>query len=220
MKKLLSLLVLVALVSVQPIYAQVYLGLKGGYTDAWQEYGDVNLPEDAETHVKGFNVTAQVYIQKGDVFQFGIEPGLVRRGAACVPGWNGGLNPIFDGESKFFLSYVELPVMVMARTPFYHKRFELFGKFGYGPSVMVKAVREDIPNDGIRPPSRVDMRTRSTVLNRWDHGISGGLGFGVNLKSSQIFVETGFYMGMRDAERFNRSRNRSIDYSIGYRLSI
>ena len=77
--------------------------------------------------------------------EFGVEPGFIRRGAACVPGWNGGINPepIFPGDSKFVLDYIEMPIMAKFNLPLFKDKFEISGKAGYGGSMLVKSIREN-----------------------------------------------------------------------------
>ena len=54
------------------LQAQFSLGIKGGYTNAWAEYGDIGLPEDAKIDVDGFNLSALAYIKINTYFQIGI----------------------------------------------------------------------------------------------------------------------------------------------------
>mgnify|MGYP006109898727 CR=1 FL=1 len=85
--------------------AQISVGLKSGYTRTWQNYGDVVFPEGAKTHIHGFHVTATTYLNINRYIEVGIKPGFIRRGAACFPGWNVGinLNTVFPGDTKFIL---------------------------------------------------------------------------------------------------------------------
>ena len=117
MKKLKLLCLLFTFLFIQESNAQISIGIKGGYSRAWQNYGDVVVPDDAITHIHGFHANLQGYYAFNKYFQIGIEPGFARRGAACIPGWNGGINPnpIFPGDSKFFTQ--------LCRTSFNDKRF-------------------------------------------------------------------------------------------------
>jgi hypothetical protein len=87
--------------------SQSYIGMKGGFTNAWPDYGDAILPENAQTSVNGFNFTLMYYHSISKHFQIGLEPGYTQRGAACFPGWQ----PLFLGDTKVNLNYAELPVM-------------------------------------------------------------------------------------------------------------
>lgn len=196
------------------------IGIKSGYTDAWQHYGAVPLPPDAETHVRGYNVSLEYYKELNKWLNIGIEPGVVRRGAACVPGWNGGIEPIFEGDTKWFLTYAELPVAAQASIPLFSTNFRVFAKAGYGLSYMIAGKQETI--DFRMPQSTVeDMNLKnSSLVNRLDHGFYSGVGLAYQLKSHQIFFEFDFYTGMRDAERFNTSKNRDSDFSMGYRFNL
>ena len=95
------------------------------------------------------------------------------------------------------------------------ERIEVFGKLGYGASFLVGGQREDTPNND-EPITRTDIELgENSILNRWDHGAYGGLGIGLNLGKTQIFVEGDVYAGFRDAGRANFSQNRSISVNFG-----
>jgi hypothetical protein len=203
------------------VHAQVNIGVKGGFTDARQEYGEVDLPENAQTHIKGYNFSALMYFSLGKNLNLVLEPGLTKRGAACIPGWNGGIAPVFEGDTKFLINYIELPVKLMMSKRLFQDRIEVFGKIGYGTSMIAKAMRQNISLQGIEDPFKTKIElSRFSILNRWDHGISAGLGFGINFPFGQIFLESEYYHGLRDAERFNKSQNRSFDFSLGYRMNV
>ena len=216
-----AIIITMALFLVSGLNAQVTVGLKSGYTRAWQNYGDVVLPDDAETHVHAYNVSGLLYVPLYTHFKIGIEPGYIQRGAACVPGWNQ-ISPVFEGDTKFFLNYVELPVMVAVNYPFLNNRLSVFGKAGYGISGISTAIREDFPNvtDDIPTRTRIEMG-KNSILNRFDHGMYSGIGLGYNFGTNhQFFIESNYYYGLRDAERFNASKNRGVNIDIGYSFSL
>jgi hypothetical protein len=196
--------------------AQLSIGVKSGYTRAWQNYGDVIVPSDAVTHVHGFHATALTYWKFNRYFEIGIEPGFIKRGAACVPGWNQGINPnpVFPGDSKFLLDYIELPLMIKGNLPLFKGKLAIFGKLGYGNSILVNAIRENETSG-----ERTDM-TKSNQIRRWDHGLYSSFGFGVNFKSSQLFVSSDYYYGLINAEGFTTSKNRSLNFSVGYSITF
>ena len=200
------------------VQAQVSVGVKGGFTRAWQDYGDVQLPEDAETDIAGYNVSLLANYRISKFLSVGVAPGLVQRGAACVPGWQ----PIFEGDTKFFLQYAELPVMINADIPLISEKLTLTGSLGYGASAMVSAYREaEIFILPVEPPTRTPMEIGGdSFLNRWDHGAYANLALGYQINRHRIFLESGYYMGMVDADRFNTSKNRSLNFNVGYMISL
>lgn len=199
------------------VQAQFSLGIKGGYTVAWEYYGEILLPDDAEIDVRGFNISALAYYQLNRFLRVGIEPGYVQRGAACVPG----SFPVFRGDTKFYLDYAELPIMASFHLPILKNKFEISAKTGYGAAFLIKAIREQALFGPDEPPIREKMELgENSILNRWDHGFYGGIGIARNLGTHQIFLESDFYLGLVDAERFNTSKNRSIDLNIGYRILL
>ena len=140
-----TMLFIFATVLSAQLHAQLSFGASSGYTRAWQNYGDVVLPDDAVTHIHGFNAEFQMYYQLNRFLSLGVEPAFTRRGAACVPGWNGGINPnpIFPGDSRFLLDYVEAPLMIQGNFGFFNNRFVVQPALGYGWSMMVNGREGD-----------------------------------------------------------------------------
>jgi len=146
----------------------------------------------------------------------GVEPGFTQRGAACVPGWG-----IFINDSKLFLNYVELPVMISANLPVYKATIEAFGKLGYSLSMITSAYQEVVSLVGDEPPVRTKMNvSNNRGLNRWDHGILGGLGIAYNVGRNQIFLEARYYYGLRNVEPWNFSQNRTLQFGLGYLMCL
>ncbi|MBO3697784.1 hypothetical protein [Roseivirga sp. E12] len=199
--------------------AQISVGFKAGYTRAWEKY-DVDVPEDARIHVTGFNISGMVYLKINDHLSLGIEPGYVERGAACVPGWNA-IDPGFRGDTELFLKYAELPIMAQGQLPLLKGRLEVFGKVGYGMAYLTTAFEKITDLDGIVAPTRSKLDLSSDDrLNRLDHGIHGTIGLSKTLGKGRVFIETAFYSSVRNADRNNFSRNRNLNFNLGYLLSL
>ncbi|MEM9917494.1 MAG: outer membrane beta-barrel protein [Bacteroidota bacterium] len=219
MKRSIYYCLLLAFCSVYQLNAQMSLGVKGGYTKAWEDYGDVELPEDAEIHVEGFNVSLTAFWKFNRYLSVGVEPGFVQRGAACVPGWM----PIFEGDTKFFLNYVEMPLMAMGHLPLFGDRLELFAKGGYGLSYLASATREETIFNGENPQvtrTKMELGGENSILNRWDQGIYTGLGVACKIGPGQVTLEGNYFHGLKDADKTNTSENRSISWNIGYRINL
>ena len=198
-----------------PSFAQFSLGIKGGFGEAHEDYGDVDLPEDADIDIASFNVAAIAYYSFNPYFSVGVEPGYARRGAACIPGWE----PIFTGDTKLLFDYAELPLMAMGRLPI--KQFEIFAKIGYGAAYMLKAVEEVDNIEDPDSPFRTDIDfSNPTRINRWDHGLYGGVGVGYNYKIHQIFLVLDHYRANRNADRTTTSKNRSLNLNLGYQIRL
>ena len=202
------------------VNAQITVGIKSGYTRAWEKY-DVEVPEDAEIHVKGFNIAALAYLKLNNFLSIGIEPGYVERGAACIPGWDGGIDPGFDGDTELFLKYAELPFMLQGNLPLFKGKLEAFGKAGYGLAYMTAAYERTVDLDGINPPVRNKLDLSNNVrLNRFDHGFHGTVGMGYKLGNGQIFIETAYFGSFSHADRANFSRNRNLNFNLGYTIGL
>ncbi len=192
--------------------AQYTLGLKGGYTRAWEAYGDVGLPEDAEIQVDGLNLSLLAYRNVGKFFTVGVEPGFIERGAACIPGFQ----PIFEGDTKFLLKYTELPVFFGATVPVFNTGFDISAKAGYNVAYLQTAYQE-VTNFQDNTTTRTKMGLKnSEILRRWDHGLKAGAKISRSFGKSQLFLGTDYFHGLIDAEKSNTSQNRSIEFYLGY----
>ncbi|MEL6865682.1 MAG: outer membrane beta-barrel protein [Bacteroidota bacterium] len=196
--------------------AQFSFGVEGGFTRAWEDYGDVDLPEDAEIHIDGFNISALAYYRIHRYISLGVEPGFVRRGAACIPGWE----PIFTGDTKLLLNYVEMPLMCSANIPLFKSPFEIIARTGYGFSYLASA-EEQFTNfaDGSVISDEVPLGENSR-LNRWDHGWYNTFGVAYAFGPHQVFLNTDFFLGFKDADRFNTSQNRNVNLNVGYMIRL
>lgn len=203
--------------------AQISVGASAGYTRAWQNYGDVVLPDDAVTHIHGFNSELHVYYKLNRFLSFGIEPAFARRGAACVPGWNGNINPnpVFPGDSRFLLDYLEAPIMIQGNVEFFSNRLFVQPALGYGWSAMINATEELINISTGEVESTRDMPIgMNTDFNRWDHGLHGALKVGWKIGRHSIFAASTYYYGFKNAEGWNTSKNRALNFNLGYSFSL
>lgn len=193
--------------------SQISLGLKSGYTKAWDYYGNVNLPADAEIHIHSRHLSLMVYKQMNERYSLGIEPGYVKRGAACVPGWI----PTFVGDSRIFVDYLEFPVLINMNFNLVENDLILRVKMGAGVSMGVHA-EEEVTLLGSDEPSTINDLDFNQIggLNRWDCGMYSGLGVSYQIKNGEIFIESSYYHGVRDIDPNTTSENRSINISLGY----
>lgn len=202
--------------------AQLRIGIQGGLSNAWEEYGDVGLPDDAEIDIRGFNISGMVYYEVNTYLSLGVEPGYSKRGAACIPGWNNERIPFFNGDTKLFLHYIEMPLMVEGRFPLWKDKLDVFGKLGYGASFLGSAFEETVdlssdPEETFR--SRIDL-ANSESLRRIDHGLYSAAGFRLHFSKQSLFVSVNHYRGLRDADPENKSLNRDLGLRVGWMMVL
>ena len=157
------------------------------------------------------------YFELNKTFSVGIEPGYAQRGAACVPGII-----IFHNDATVYLNYLELPLMISAKFPMFNNKFEVLGKAGYGISKVLNGY-EEYRDTGFEAPEKYPIDfTNPFGINvyKWDNGIYGGLGFGYNLGANQLFMESTYYIGMKDVDKYATSKNRSIHFGLGYMINL
>ena len=208
MKKLIVLCFVLVISS--SCFSQLSVGVKSGYTKAWDYYGNVNLPPDAEIHIHSRHLSLMAYKQMNERYSLGIEPGYIKRGAACVPGWI----PIFVGDSRIFVDYIELPVLINMNFNLIKNRLILRAKIGAGAAIGIHAEEEVTLIGSDDPPivTEIDFRR----LNRWDYGLYNGLGLSYPIGNGELTIESSYYHGIRDLDPNTTSENRSFNLSLGY----
>jgi len=211
--KIKNLLLLVALFGMSlNAFAQTYVGFKGGYTNAWEDYGEFTPPEDADISIDGFHAALTIEKNIGKYFSLAVEPGIIKRGAACVPGWQ----PIFLGDTKLHLQYAELPIYAGVKLPLLKQKLHLSLQAGYSASYLYRGVEEVIEFNSEEPPTKTVLVLKDdNRLNRWDHGASIKTGIQYNMGIYQINLSGSYYMGSVNADVWNDSLNRNINYSLG-----
>lgn len=198
--------------------AQFSIGINEGVVRAWQNYGESVLPENAVTHVFGYELTTFLKYKMSKSFSFSSNLGLQRRGAACVPGWE----PIFEADTKFYLTYLDVPLILNYHLPILNQKLELIGSLGYGFAYLIKGVREEMVNFSGTKVTRttMDLENSKTIINRFDHGFHTGLSLGYNIGRSQLLLSSRYYYGLVDAERFNTSKNRALNLTLGLNFNL
>lgn len=216
MKTFRNLLVVLSCFSVISLQAQFVIGIKGGTTRAWEEYGDVDTPDGANIHVDGFQLSAMAYYKLNKTFWFGAEPGWVERGVACEPGFI-----IFNSDTKLRLNYVEMPVFAMAQIPLYKDKVVLRTKTGFGAAYVASAFREVRDLNNIEPTVRSRLTfDNEGAMRRWDYGFYGGLALSYTSGKHEIMLDGNYYHGLPDVDAIFTSRNRTVNISLGYLIHL
>lgn len=196
--------------------AQLSVGVKSGYVRAWQDYGDVILPEWAQTHIHSYQASVLLHYQLNKHLEIGIEPGLVQRGAACEPGFS-----TFNSDTEIHLNYAELPLLMTFKVPFCQDRLEAYAKGGVGTSFILTGYRQVNVFSSNEDPQQTKLNfTGFRAPRRWDIGFHGGMGISCRIGTGKILLESTFYGGMRDFAAPLSSQNRSIFVGLGYLYSL
>lgn len=209
-------LVIIICLFFSPLEAQYVLGVKGGITKAWEEYGNVDLPDDANITVTGLQLSASLYYKITSKLWMGAEPGYVERGAACKPGF-----VIFNRDARLRLNYVELPFFVAMHLPLVKNKLFIRPKAGFGAALVLSAFEEQID---LETGSRVG-RNRlyfdgEDPMRRWDYGLYTGLALSYAIGKYQVLIEGNYYHGIPDVDFNLTSRNRSLNASLGFMLYL
>ena len=216
MKMIKNLLILFSVSLFIQSQAQLSIGAKGGYSNSWEQYGNVELPQGANTDIDTYNVAILSYWKVGENVSLGSEPGIAQRGAACIPGWF----PVFEGDTKLFVTYVDVPFMCKFDIPVISEKLWLSARFGAGPAIAVSAFEETIVSGGDDEPVRSDVVIGGRDVNRWDVGARSALAIEHSFSMGNIFVEGSYYHGFMDVAPFTTSKNRTLSLNLGYIFSL
>lgn len=216
MKTIQSLLFLsISLISSQA-FCQFSFGIKSGYVRAWQDYGDVLLPDGARIHVHGFQASTMIYYQINKHVRIGAEPGFVQRGAACEPGFS-----TFNSDTEIHLNYADLPLFCTFVVPMCQNKLEAFWKVGAGTSVILSGYRQvNIFTNDNTPQQTKLLFSGPFPSRRWDFGVYGGLGVALNVGHNQFRLESNFYGGATNFAQRAISENRTVFIGLGYLYSL
>ncbi len=202
------------------LQAQFSIGVKSGYTRAWQNYGENRalLPEGAKIHVHSMNIALPVYYRLSKHWQIGLEPAYAGRGAACVPGFGLPPEPSFKGDTRFKLNYVEMPLSFRFEQALGGDRLSLFVKAAYGFSYLFSGISEIIDLETGQILYTVDV---TKTLMRWEHGAYAGLGLSLKLSPSlECILTSEYYHGFVNVDPFLPSKARSLSFNLGAVLSL
>lgn len=206
-------------------FSQIEIGIKGGYTNAWPGYGDLELPNGAETHISSYNVSlfldGTIRSTGNGQLGYSLSPGFVKRGAACFPGWT-----LFVGDSRVFLNYIELPIQLTYKLDLGTKGLTLIPSAGYGISYLASAFSHTPTVDQwgqlvhLVAPIAIG-EDNLEAYNRLDHGIHLSARLVKELLTHHlIFFESAYYHGMTDYDPQNVSKNRNINLNFGFGYRI
>lgn len=187
--------------------AQFFAGIKSGFTRVIGNSGVANL--SGNIHSPNFSTLA--YFEINPHFKIGLEPGFVKKATDWLP------TMAFANYNRHLLNYLEAPFMLSFDIPLYQNKIELFGKVGFGPSYLIGSKNENITFG--QESSTISNHDTSQV-ERWDIGFYGSFGFAYNIGISQLFLEAIYYHGLQNVYAAIESKNRNINFGIGYLIKL
>ena len=204
---------------VNNIQAQLTFGIQGSYQNAWQDYGD-DFDGNGQK-IKGYSTSLLAYYTVGNNIELGTEPGYVRRGAACEPGFFID-NPYLSGDATLYANYLTAPVFVKTRKSIFKGSLDIFVKGGGGPSWLVDGYRQLDLEWGPADDTQIqDINfDEETNLRRLDVGLNAGAGFEVRLGPGAVQFSYEYYHSLRDMNEEMTSKNRSMGYALGYVIRL
>lgn len=203
---------------------QTEIGFKGGLTNSWPSYGELELLTNSKTNVSGYNLSLLVGMSINDKLGFSFQPAFIKRGAASILWANGsgfGLMPVFESDLKVFLNYFEIPIFINKKFRF--KSTNIIPSFGYGLSFLNSASVYLDDKSGTRTfVSNIEIGNDSEEsLNRFDHGFYFSIRIDQEIvKNYFMFFESAYYLGMTDHDKLHSLKNRSVNFNFGFSYII
>ena len=201
--------------------AQFSFGIKGSYHSAWQEYGNDFGGNGNDLKIKGFSTSLMAYYAVGKHIEVGTEPGYIRRGAACEPGFFLN-NPYLTGDATLYANYLTVPLFIKTKIPLFKGCASIFVKGGGGPSYLVDGYRQvnlQWMPDGTTQIQDINFEEEPS-LRRWDWGLNGSAGLGVNLGPGALQVSYEMYRSLMDMNKELTSKNRNAGFALGYVIRL
>jgi hypothetical protein len=135
-----------------------------------------------------------------------------------------------DGTNNGYsrtLNYIELPLLAHLSWGKEKKGFQFF--INLGPQISF-LIGDSEKSEGIwkaegRPES-IRAIYGKEIENKFDYGITGGLGIELKTKAGNFFIEGRYYYGLADIfnnsklDDFGRSANKTINVRLGYSIVI
>jgi hypothetical protein len=213
------LILILSLVYNNNVIAQYNVGVSAGMTKSWENYGEVETPEDAELHIYGKYVTFRAYKGLNRNFQIGLEPSVTQKGARCEPGFF-----VFNSDTYLYLNYIDLPVIVKYDLSIFQEVISIQSKLGYGPSFLRKAFRGVLLSDGDQNIGDLELNevplskpfSEKGEFARFEHSLFSGIAFGVNFGKNKIILEADYIYGLSNVNRLTTSKSRTIKWGLGY----
>ncbi len=198
--------------------AQSSVGIYFGYSDAHQKYSDwAEIPEDGDRTINGFNAGLASFHPLGQKLELELRLGLARRGAGCIPGFAGiGPEPgPFNGDTQWLIDYAEFPLKVNYKIGILKEKLSLSLGSGAGVSYAIKGTERVLnfdTNESIDSELQIGDLNR---VSRLDYGIYSSARLNYSLNEFNIFLSGESYIGLRDVDKFNTSKNRALSLNLG-----
>lgn len=200
--------------------AHVSIGAHGGMDMSKMSFS----PSVSQGWLNGYTMGVQVRYAEEKLVGILAELNISQRG------WSEKFTDQPELSYKRHLTYLDLPIMT--HIYFGSKRFKCFVNLGPQFSLMIgdsRSANFDYSNPasaGI-PVSRHCEQMTMDVKNKFDYGITAGLGFEFYLRPRHsVYVEARFYYGLGNiygsskADTFSASRSMNLAFTAGYNFRI
>lgn len=198
--------------------AQSYVGIYFGYSDAHQKYADwVEIPDDGDRTINGVNAGLVLFKPLAQRLELESKLGLARRGAGCFPGFTGiGPEPEpFNGDTQWLIDYAENSYKVSYKMPLLKEKLSLNLGAGAGVSYAIQATERVLNFDTNESTDSELFIGKVNTVNRLDYGLYSSARINYQLTNLQLFIAGESYVGFRDVDKVNTSKNRALSLNFG-----
>jgi hypothetical protein len=196
--------------------AQITYGIQVTRNHAWQQYKAGTFNEDLDLKVWGYGFAFTIERKLSKYFSVVAEPGIIQRGAKCLPGYPPGTY----GDVVLNANYFSLPLLYKARFPLFKEHLFVTAAIGPNTAWFVSGTTTFVSNNPKFPDDVFKLDLKNSGFNRLDVGVDGTVGMSVPIKKGFIDANLRYNYGVRDVDKSYVSKNRSVSYQIGYRMSL
>lgn len=216
--KLRSCLLLLVAMCAKSLSAQVSLGVNVFYNQTWQKFNLTHFEADDPQCLHKFGMSVAVQYDIDRHFSLLAEPGIVRLGD---PNESRFIPFFLPMEVSFVGTYLEMPVLLQGRLFAWQDRVQFFAQAGLGYAYLLNAHSQShMLHDASFSERREVVFEDNPSINRLDFGYYCGGGFGVRSGPGYLTATFRYYNGMAEVNDAWKSRNRSLSFMLGYRLSL
>lgn len=203
-------------------FAQLSIGLEGGFTRSRTHYGNAHVGPYRFSPINGFNGSIKAQYELTSFISLASTPGFVRRGmthSAALP-WPGA-SGLVTSPTKIMvcMDFLELPVLIQIDA--WEKvrgksKSQLIAGFGYSVGYMFRARERQFDLETLDMTESYQLAIGNNGrLQRIDQGLRWSLNLVKHYRTHQLYANLTCYYGLVDMEQFMRSKNRSLNINLG-----
>ncbi len=135
-------------------------------------------------------------------------------GDRTINGVNAGL-VLFNGDTQWLIDYAENSYKVNYKIPLLKEKLSLNLGAGAGVSYAIQATERELNFDTNESTDSELFIGKVNTVNRLDYGLYSSARINYQLTNLQLFIAGESYVGFRDVDKVNTSKNRALSLNFG-----